>query len=290
VRPNHGRCPRSWSPVLVLVALWPLLPLSPLAAQEDPLWSDGEEIERFLKKAEITGRMEIGTGVTRPEKVTLERNGVVRHACFKRVDVKQQDSWRSEVAAYELDKLLGLGMVPPTIERTVGGRRGCLQLWVAGTTMEAFDEPFPDLQRWRDQVSVMWMFDDLIANCDRHLNNAIVSPEQRLILIDNSRTFRGDDYLHNDLNARGTGTHARFWGVDFDEDREGYPTRYPPELIERLRSLTDEEIKGAIKRHVWGWRASLVAKRRDLILERVESMGREALQGEAPLALFSRPN
>jgi hypothetical protein len=135
----------------------------------------------------------------------------------------------------------------------------------------------------------MWLFDDLIANCDRHLNNAIVSPEGRLILIDNSKTFRCDEFLRNDLNARGTGTQARFWGVAFDEGRERYPTRYPPDLIERLRGVTDKEIKKAIKRYVWGWRANLVVKRRQLILERVESMGADALGGDPPLALFSPP-
>jgi hypothetical protein len=155
--------------------------------------------------------------------------------------------------------------------------------------MEAFEGDLPDIEHWRDQVSVMWLFDDLIANCDRHLNNAIVSPERRLILIDNSKTFRNDEHLRNDLNARGTGTHARFWGVDFDEARERYPTRYPPDLLERLASVSDKEIKKAIKRYVWGWRGSLVVKRRQLILERVESMGTDALRGGPPLALFSLP-
>jgi hypothetical protein len=285
---RRGRLRRT-ACVLVLAPLSLLLPVPRATGQDNPLWPDSDEIEHFLKKADVTERRQLGTGVTKPEKVTLERDGVVREACFKRIDVKEQDSWRSEVAAYELDKLLGLGMVPPTVERTIGGRKGCLQLWVAGITIEAFDGTFPDLERWRDQVSVMWLFDDLIANCDRHLNNAIVSPERRLILIDNSKTFRGDEYLRNDLNARGTGTQAHFWGVEFDEARERYPTRYPPELIERLRSLTDKEIERAIKRYVWGWRASLVLKRRELILERVESMGADALRGHSPLALSSRP-
>jgi hypothetical protein len=287
--PSRHDCTRRLAPVLILAALWFLLPAHPARAQEGSLWPDREEIEGFLKKAEITGRQEIGTGVTKPEKVTLERDGIVRHACFKRIDVKQQDSWRSEIAAYELDKLLGLGMVPPTVERSIGGRKGCLQLWVTGTTMEAFEGTVPDLEGWRDQVSVMWLFDDLIANCDRHLNNAIVSPEGRLILIDNSKTFRCDEHLRNDLNSRGTGTQARFWGVEFDEDRQRYPTHYPPDLIERLRSVSDKEIKKAIKRYVWGWRASLVVKRRELILERVDSMGAEALRTDSSLALFSPP-
>ncbi|MGH9333618.1 MAG: hypothetical protein ACRD21_07705, partial [Vicinamibacteria bacterium] len=150
-------------------------------------WPDGEEIERFLREAKITERKKIGEGITNPEKVTLELDGVVRNAIFKKVD-KDHDSWRSEVAAYELDKVLGLGMVPPTVPRSIKGRKGCLQLWVTGTTMSKFEGDFPDLERWREQVSVMWLFDDLIANIDRHLNNAMVSPDFRLMLIDNSKT------------------------------------------------------------------------------------------------------
>ena len=33
------------------------------------------------------------------------------------------ESYKSEIAAYELDKLLGLDMIPPTVERRVQGER-----------------------------------------------------------------------------------------------------------------------------------------------------------------------
>jgi len=203
-------------------------PLTPYAGPD--IWPDRAELEHFLKEAKITERKKIGKGITNPEKVTLELDGVVRHAIFKKVD-KKHDSWRYEVAAYELDKLLGLGMVPPTVKRSVRGRRGCLQLWVTGTVMIEYEDEIPDMDHWREQVSVMWLFDDLIANIDRHLNNAMVSPDHRLMLIDNSKTFRYQKTLLNDLNANGTGTHARFWGVEYDENRERYPTKYPPERI-----------------------------------------------------------
>lgn len=234
-------------------------------------WPNHEELEYFLKKAKVIERKKLGKGITNPDKVTLELDGVVRHAIYKRID-KQHDSWRNEVGAYELDKLLGLGMVPPTVKRSIGGRRGCLQLWVTGTVMFEYDGEFPDMDRWREQVSVMWLFDDLIANIDRHLNNAMVSPDHRLMLIDNSKTFRYEKKLINDLNATGTGTHARFWGVDYDENRERYNTRYPPELVERLRALSEDDLKRAIKKVIWGQNRKLVAKRLELILERIESM------------------
>ena len=178
--------------ILVCAALSLLLEARASTAQDEPLWPDREEIEHFLKKAKVTERKKIGTGVTNPEKVTLELDGAVRHAIFKKVD-EPFDNWRNELAAYELDKLLGIGMVPPTVERSVGGRAGCLQLWVTGSTMDTSEIRLPDVERWRDQVSVMWLFDDLIANVDRHLNNAMVSPEYRLMLIDHSRSFRDND-------------------------------------------------------------------------------------------------
>jgi len=274
------------APALVFAgaALLPLLAAHASAAQEGPLWPDRAEIEHFLKKAKVTARKKIGTGVTNPEKVTLALDGAVRDAVFKKID-ETTDNWRNEVAAYELDKLLGIGIVPPTVARTVGGRQGGLQLWVTGSTMDKDDGSFPDIDGWRDQVSVMWLFDDLIANVDRHLNNGMVSPGHRLILIDNSRSFRDMVELRNDLNAKFDGTNARFWGVHSDASRGPFPTRYPRSLIERLRSVTDKEIKGAIDRYVWGWRQRQLLERRKRILERLDSMGPAVLfdvGGRAP--------
>src|ERR1041385_8524436 len=77
----------------------------------------GSSIEEFLTRAKITGMKDIGEGVTLPLKATLELDGVKHYAVFKTIDdsskAKQldngielefQDSWRTEIAAYELDK------------------------------------------------------------------------------------------------------------------------------------------------------------------------------------------
>jgi hypothetical protein len=251
-------------------------------------WPDREAIEHFLREAKITERKKLGEGITNPEKVTLELDGVVRNAIFKKVD-KEHDSWRSEVAAYELDKVLGLGMVPPTVPRSVKGRKGCLQLWVTGTVMSKFEEEFPDIEKWREQVSVMWLFDDLIANIDRHLNNAMVSPDHQLMLIDNSKTFRYQKTLLNDLNNSGTGTHAKFWNIAYDASRKSFETHYPAFLIERLRGVSEDEIEKAIKPYVWGQNRGQVLERRELILRRLDELGLQAMEpGERPTRLPPR--
>jgi len=265
-------------PAILLVSL--ASGSAPAAAQRmGTEWPDRAAIEHFLREAKITERKKLGEGITNPEKVTLELDGVVRNAIFKKVD-KDHDSWRSEVAAYELDKVLGLGMVPPTVPRSVKGRKGCLQLWVTGTVMSKFEGELPDVDKWREQVSMMWLFDDLIANIDRHLNNAMVSPDHQLLLIDNSKTFRYQKTLLNNLNASGTGTHAKFWYVAYDAARESYETRYPASLIERLRRVSEDEIEKAIKPYVWGQNRAQVLERRALILRRIDELGLQALRDD----------
>ena len=43
------------------------------------------------------------------------------------------ESYESEIAAYELDKLLGLGMTPPTVEKRIAGDVGAAVMWAAPT-------------------------------------------------------------------------------------------------------------------------------------------------------------
>jgi hypothetical protein len=261
---------------ILLLAVLLLAGVRPSTASQDQetLWPNGAEIEHFLKKAKITERVKIGTGVTKPEKATLELDGETRHAIFKKVD-KKHDNWRYEVAAYHLDKLLGLGMVPPTVERNVGGRKGCLQLWVTGVTMQKYEDTPPDIEAWRRQISIMWLFDDLIGNIDRHLNNAMVSPDYRLMLIDNSKSFGSLRRLLNDLNGAGTGTHARFWMTPFDKDRQRYPTNYShsQDFLGRIRGLTKKQLKKGIGRYIWGYNRGLILKRQQMIVERLNEMG-----------------
>ena len=106
-----------------------------------------------------------------------------------------RDSWRSEVAAYELDKLLGLGLVPPTVERHVDNHAGSLQLWVEQAVTE--DERRrrnlqpPHVVHWNNQLHNVRLLHQLEYNTDfQNVRNVLIDPAFRVYAIDNSRAFR----------------------------------------------------------------------------------------------------
>ena len=94
--------------------------------------------EAFLCDAEIFNEEQLAfeRGVTEPWKITLRQGKVVRKAIWKdAIGVRggYLEGWRYEIAAYRMDKLLGIGMVPPTVEKVREGRPGSCQLWIDGT-------------------------------------------------------------------------------------------------------------------------------------------------------------
>src|SRR5262249_54869316 len=118
-----------------------------LAAQVAPDVFQGADPEHFLTTANVKSMKDVGDGVTKPKKATLELSHVQHFAVFKTIDVNGpgivpaalggnvpdfQDSWRTEVAAYIVDQMIGLNMVPATIERTIDKKRGSLQWWIDG--------------------------------------------------------------------------------------------------------------------------------------------------------------
>jgi hypothetical protein len=84
------------------------------------------------------------------------------------------ESYKAEIAAYELDKLLRMDMVPPTVERQLQGHNGAAQLWVENVFGVKAAESPGEANRadWEDQLARMTMFDDLIGNRDRNQEHA----------------------------------------------------------------------------------------------------------------------
>ena len=81
-------------------------------------------------------------------------------------------NYRFNVAAYELDKLLGLNLVPESVERHVNGRPASVTWWLDNFAMSELDrrrkgiDP-PDADSWGRQVQAVRVFDELISNTYR---------------------------------------------------------------------------------------------------------------------------
>lgn len=111
------------------VAVSPVMPDAPRASPA--------ELEGFLRTARVMETFKSDEkGRTAPWRAILDDGRVRRRAIFKYVDRRRPhpfaDSWRYELAAYEINKALGLTLVPPAVEREVDGLKGSLQIFVEG--------------------------------------------------------------------------------------------------------------------------------------------------------------
>ena len=201
-----------WTVLLgMLVLVWtPGVGAQDTTAVSAKTWVGREaEIEEFLKTAEIVGLADIPVGVTHPKSATLAPGGPVDRFAWKPLEPGVRrghyESYKAEIAAYELDKLLGLGMVPVTVERRIRGDLGAAVMWLSPT--QSFKDlggtPTPPTGHrgyWNIQLIRAKMFDTLIYNRDPNEGNWLVDPAWNLMLIDHSRSFTpGDDMAHENM-------------------------------------------------------------------------------------------
>ncbi|MFP4083196.1 MAG: hypothetical protein ACLFVG_10660 [Candidatus Aminicenantes bacterium] len=227
--------------------------------------------EEFLKTAEIVGQdqpFSSREAVTEPWVLTLEKDGITKKALWKNPEGRMKgymENWRWEIAAYRLDKHLGLNMVPPTVERRYQGNRGSCQLWIEAwiSLKDKYDQnidlPSYKVFYWNRALYLQRAFDNLIANEDRHQNQFLITEDWRMILIDHSRSFR---------------TSKKFTKrLIYDEKYKEGPRlmkELPRDFVEKLKSLNAEVIKETVGEYLTDEEIEAVLTRRDLILEWVD--------------------
>jgi len=265
--------------VAIGLAALPLLAQAPAPAAATPVVAtqgNGSKVwigryaeaEDFLRTAPIERVTDIPVGVTKPKRAFFAPGGIAGSAAVKHLPMGQRagfwEAHKSEIAAYELDRLLGLDLVPPTVERRVGSDLASVQLWVEGCRVlkDVDQKQCTKPVEWAIQVCRQRVFDNLISNIDRNAGNMLVDGEWNIVLIDHSRAFGSDR-------------------MPFEKEM----TRIDRAFFERLKALDEASVMKQVRPWVLGdGTARAILKRRDKIVAQFDKLARE--RGEAVVFPF----
>jgi hypothetical protein len=239
-----------------------------------------EQMEQFLQTAKIVKIKDLSTGVTNSRRATLSDGTIQHDAHVQSIDeskarfegqrgteINFRDTWKFNVAAYRLGRILELDMIPPSVERKVNGTSCAVTWWIDNSMMELDRKKkgleSPDKDAWNREMYIVRVFDQLIYNTDSNLGNLLIDPEWRIWAIDHTRAFR----LHTTLLEQKNLVLC---------DRK---------LLARLRTL-DAGTLSPLKPYVTDGEIKGVLGRRDKIVKFFDDQ--VAQKGEAAI-LYDRP-
>jgi hypothetical protein len=234
------------------------------------------DIERFLSTARVIRTRGTSKGVTGSLRATLTDGPLTHDAQIQTIDQSKRefhgkhgtefnfrDSWAFNVAAYKLDRMLGLHLIPVSVQRNWRTQQAAYTWWIDDVEMDEADRQKnriapgkPEL--WNEQMQLVRVFDQLIYNTDRNLGNLLIAKDWRVWAIDHTRAFRQVNTLRSPENL----------------------TRCDRQLLERMKQLDRASLKRELGRYLGDWDIDAMLARRDLIVAHFEQRG--------PGALFDR--
>jgi hypothetical protein len=237
--------------------------------------SEGD-IERFLLNAKIVKSRSAGKGITGSLRATLTDGTLTHDAHIQMIDESKRefrskqgvefnfrDSWMFNVAAYRINRMLGMDMVPVSVARRWRSTPAAFTWWVDDVMMDEEDRlkqkvspPVP--ARWNDQMQLVRLFDQLIYNIDRNLGNIVITKDWTIWAIDHTRAFRTATALKSPGNI----------------------SRCDRQIFERLKQLDRESLRREVGEYLQNWEIDSLLKRRDAIVAMIEQRG--------PTGLFDR--
>jgi hypothetical protein len=168
-----------------------------------------EQIKQFLLTPKVVNSHQSKKGVTNTSRLTLSDGTVTHDASFQPIDehkpemklssgaieVNFVDSYKYNIAAYELAELVGMDdIVPVYVERKWEGYVGSLSWWlpVKMDEVERYTKKMtpPDADAWNNQMYKIRVFDQLVSDADPNLTNVLIGENWQIWRIDFSRSFR----------------------------------------------------------------------------------------------------
>ncbi|NIM58669.1 MAG: hypothetical protein GTO16_06965 [Candidatus Aminicenantes bacterium] len=223
-----------------------------------------KELENYLRTAKIVSKRRAG-GRGENWIISLDDGKISSYAFYKLLDETRPeapigDSYKYGIAAYELDKLLDLGLVPPVVEREIEGRKGSLQIFIEGALYESVRrmkniKP-PEPEKFKNIMEDLIVFENLTwspSYCgERELDDILI--------------MQREDW--------------KVWRVDFSEAFPPSPELIPgceitgcsKRLCENLIKLNDEAIKAKLKPYLNDEEMSMLLRRKKLIVEKIKKL------------------
>jgi hypothetical protein len=237
-----------------------------------PLLTD-EQMEEFLRTARVVRSRILDKGITGSLRATLTDGTLTHDAHIQNIYERKttfrgrdglefnfRDSWHFNVAAYKIDRLLDLQLVPVAVQRSWKGSTSAFSWWVDDVLMDEGERlkqkllP-PNMACWSEQTRLLRMFDQLIDNSDRNVGNTLITKRWRLWAIDHTRAFR---YSKTPRNP------ASLTGID-------------RKVLARLEALDFETIKVAVERHLTDADIRNLLERRDAMVAHYKARGSSTL-------------
>jgi len=231
------------------------------------------QIEEFLRTADVVSMESTKLGITKPKIITLVKDNIKLRALYKthstkikhgkgRSKTKQlnnADRYQNELAAYQMDQLLGLNMIPATIFRKIERSKGAVQDWVENSIVEktVYDSKSKvlDICAFKKQTAIMNVFDILIYNDDRNLGNVLYTLDNcRLWMIDHTRAFRIKSSIPKAIQS--------------------VKIRMSDDFANKLMSLNKKLLEDKLSQYLSYTQINFVLKRRDLIIKKWRKSGK----------------
>lgn len=261
---------------MIAAALLCIVALVQAAAPAAATPQTDSQIEDFLLHARIKKTHTSGKGVTLSARATLTDGTLTHDAQIQQVDERRQqfdtgrgvefnfrDSWMYNVAAYRIDRMIGLNMVPVSVVRRYANDKAAFTWWIDGVMMEEGDRlkqhrEAPDTNRWNQQMQLVRVFDQLIANTDRNIGNLLITNDWRIWAIDHTRAFRLNREPKSPANI----------------------TRCDREMLEKMKQLDRDVMRKQLGDVLTRDEIDALLARRDAIVRQIEAAG--------PAVLFTR--
>jgi len=267
--------PLRWRRLILATAVCLTFPSFVTASDEPTL--NKEQIKQFLLTAKVVKSEQAKKGITQTLRLTLSDGTVTHDASFQKIDEHKPrmelasgtelgfvDSYKYNIAAYQLAEMLGLDdIVPVYVERKWKGDSGSLSWWLPVKMDEkervAQKIAVPDPDAWNNQMYKVRVLDQLVYDSDPNLTNVLITNDWKIWRIDFTRAFR----LHKDL-----------------KDPTANLVHCDRQLFEKLKALDGSELTERTKHYLTKDEVKAVMARRDKIVEQFQKLIAEKGENE----------